>query len=92
MVCRWPPLPLLVAVGAARPVDAVALLPDLWLIPVGTAVGAGIVLGNAVAPVAGAGRCCGKPWLRIRARLACVLVVAGVQGIVFLALVPPWQH
>jgi len=81
----------LVAVGAARPVDAVALLPDLWLIPVGTAVGAGIFWGiqSHLSP----GLAVLRQFLASdRARLACVLVVASVQGIVFLTLVPPWHH
>ncbi|MBO9367015.1 MAG: hypothetical protein J7466_19925 [Roseiflexus sp.] len=82
---------VLVAVGAARPVDAVALLPDLWLIPVGTAVGAGIFWGmqSHLSP----GLAVLRQFLASdRARLACVLVVASVQGIVFLTLVPPWHH
>ncbi|MBO9323991.1 MAG: hypothetical protein J7463_00670 [Roseiflexus sp.] len=81
----------LVAIGAARPVDAVALLPDLWLIPVGTAVGAATLWGIQSHL---------SPWLAVlqqalasdTARLAGVLVVASVQGVIFLALVPPWQH
>ena len=82
---------VLVAVGAARPVDAVALLPDLWLIPVGTTVGAGIVWGmqSYLSPVLTGVR---EALAADTVRLACVLVVASVQGIVFLALVPPWQH
>ncbi len=81
----------LVAIGAARPVDAVALLPDLWLIPVGTVVGAGIFWGiqSHLSPGLAVLR---QVLASDRARLACVLVVAGVQGIVFLTLVPPWQH
>ncbi|MBO9343652.1 MAG: hypothetical protein J7454_16990 [Roseiflexus sp.] len=81
----------LVAIGTARPVDAVALLPDLWLIPVGTVVGAGIFWGiqSHLAPGLAVLR---QVLASDRARLACVLVVAGVQGIVFLTLVPPWQH
>ena len=82
---------VLVAVGAARPVDAVALLPDLWLILVGTTVGAGIVWGmqSYLSPVLTGVR---EALAADTVRLACVLVVASVQGIIFLALVPPWQH
>jgi len=73
---------VLVAVGAARPVDAVALLPDLWLIPVGTTVGAGIVWGmqSYLSPVLTGVR---EALAADTVRLACVLVVASVQGIVF---------
>lgn len=81
----------LVAVGAARPVDTVALLPDLWLIPVGTAVGAGIFWGirSYLSPVLAVLR---EALASDAVRLAGVLIVASAQGIVFLALVPPWQH
>ncbi|GIV99967.1 hypothetical protein [Roseiflexus sp.] len=82
---------VLLAVAVAHPVDAVALLPDLWLIPVGTAVSAAIFFGAQphLTPM--------LVFLRHAlasdaARLAAVLVVAAIQGMVFLALVPPWQH
>ncbi|MGQ9892962.1 MAG: hypothetical protein ACUVSY_04120 [Roseiflexus sp.] len=81
----------LVAVGAARPVDAVALLPDLWLIPVGTAVLAGIFWGvqSYLSPALAVLR---EALASDTARFAGVIVVAGIQGIIFLVLVPPWQH
>ncbi len=82
---------VLVAVGAARPVDAVALLPDLWLILVGTAIGVAIFAGMQphLTPILAFIR---RMLASDTARLGAVLVVASVQGLVFLVLVPPWEH
>lgn len=81
----------LTALAAAHPVDAVALLPDLWLIPLCAAIGAAIFYGAQphLTPVL---TCMQRALASDAARLAAVLAVAAVQGVVFLALVPPWQH
>ncbi|MCS7290216.1 MAG: hypothetical protein NZ699_13885 [Roseiflexus sp.] len=82
---------VLIAVAAAHPVEAVALLPDLWLIPAGTAVSAAIFFGARphLTPVLAFMH---RVLASDAARLGAVLVVAAVQGLVFLVLVPPWQH
>lgn len=82
---------VLVAFAAARPVEAVALLPDLWLIPFGAAIGVAIFFGAQphLTPVLAFMH---RVLASDAARLGAVLVVAAVQGLVFLALVPPWQH
>lgn len=81
----------LTALAAAHPVDAVARLPDLWLIPLCAAIGAAIFYGAQphLTPVL---TCMRRALASDAARLAAVLAVAAVQGLVFLALVPPWQH
>jgi hypothetical protein len=82
---------ILAAVAVAHPIDAVALLPDLWLIPIGTAISVAIFFGAQphLTPVlARASRALASD----AARLGVVLVAAAVQGLVFLVLVPPWQH
>lgn len=82
---------LLIALAAARPIDAVAFLPDLWLIPVGAAIGAAIFFGAQphLTPVLAFLR---RMLASDAARLGAVLGAAAVQGLVFLVLVPPWQH
>ncbi|MDW8215188.1 MAG: hypothetical protein RMJ55_16660 [Roseiflexaceae bacterium] len=82
---------VLIAVAAAHPVEAVALLPDLWLIPVGAAIGVAIFFG-AQPHLTPALAFMHRVLASDAARLGAVLVVAAVQGSVFLALVPPWQH
>ncbi len=82
---------VLVAVAAAHPVDTVRLIPDLWLIPIGTAVGVAIFAGTQpylTPPLSFLRRILASD----AARLGAVLMVAGVQGLIFLILVPPWQH
>ncbi len=82
---------VLVAAAAARPAEAVALLPDLWLIPAGAAISAAIFFGARphLTPILAFLR---RALASDAARLNAVLVVAAVQGLVFLILVPPWQH
>jgi len=82
---------VLVAIASAHPVDAVALLPDLWLIPVGTAISVAIFSGMQphLTPMLA---CIRRMLASDTARLGAVLVVASVQGLVFLVMVPPWQH
>lgn len=82
---------VLTAIAAARPVDTVAFLPDLWLIPVGTAISVAIFFGAQphLTPMLAFLQ---RTLASDAARLAVVLVVATIQGLVFLVLVPPWQH
>lgn len=82
---------LIAAAAVARPVDTVALLPDPWLIPAGTVAAIGLYVGirprlmPILAPLS-------RLLVRDGARLGVVLAVACMQGMIFLFLVPPWQH
>ncbi|MCS6839216.1 MAG: hypothetical protein NZ701_00395, partial [Roseiflexus sp.] len=74
-----------------HPVEAVALLPDLWLIPVGAAIGVAIFFG-AQPHLTPALAFMHRVLASDAARLGAVLVVASIQGLVFLVMVPPWEH
>lgn len=80
---------LVVGWAAAFPLLTVELLPEAWLLPIGALLG--IVAWFALRPVG--------LEQRLRAlldhdqtRLAIVLGVGLVQGVIFLVLLPPWQH
>ena len=82
---------LMAAAATAWPVEAVALLPDLWLIPAGVATAIGLYVGARprfmpiLAPLS-------RLLASDGARLGAVLAIACMQGMIFLLLVPPWQH
>lgn len=85
------PAALLAAAAFARPIDTVAFLPDFWLIPLGTAVIA-LLLLSAPPRLMALTQTLQYLLASDNARLSIVLLAASLQGMLYLFMTPHWDH
>ncbi|MFO7169586.1 MAG: DUF2142 domain-containing protein [Chloroflexota bacterium] len=83
------PFPALIA---ARPLRAADLLPETWVLPGALAAVLGLAAAADLARAPRRHIARALPRLGERAQAALLLAAALAQGLLFLLLMPPWQH